>query len=914
MDSDKAWTDHQLNKLSKEDLIRIILQQNKVTVGDKSYDEWLLYQKIFDESPDALFLTRVDSRKILLCNEGAARMFELPQKEDFLGDFGYLYRHKPLQEDLFNNEELGNCEIAYVTKNGRTFWGLKKTSKIEILHTTYRLVRITDITYQKLQEERTRYTDELYRSVVNTQQEMVCRFRPDTTITFINEAYARTLDKPANEIVGKKFLEFVPYEDHDWIQKRLEQVAYERKPLTSEHIVETFNGRRVWHQWTDIPIYNKSGDLEEFQAVGLDITSRVMAEKKLQESEEKFRTLVMAVPVGIFLTDKHGNCTWVNKRLQEIGEISFSDALGEGLFRKLHADDSMKFLRFWKKTGLRDAGDRMECRYEAGQGEQRWVTVSFTSLMTGQEEVMGYVGIVEDITDRKKYEEEILDTKEQLEIALKAKDEFLSVMSHEIRTPLNSIIGFTHLLSRQETLPAQTEIFETLSFSSNHLLTLVNDILDFSKLQAGKLKLENIAFDLKNLAIKTLMMFRQQTDDKHIDLKYHIDPDLPSFVLGDPTRLGQILNNLLGNAVKFTNQGFVELSLGKTVDAQLEIKVSDSGIGMSSDEQQRIFEAFTQASSSTNRKYGGTGLGLSITKKLVTLQGGSISLSSIPGKGTTFMVQLPLEATDNIAREDTQEFDQDNIKGLKVLYVEDVMPNQFLMKGFCKQWGVDLTLASDGAEALNILRRSQKFDLVLMDIMMPGIDGYQTTELIRKMEGDYFRTLPIIAVTASVSDREAKKYQVFGMNDFVEKPIRPNELMQKIIKNTAQSGDHSSNGKNSRNHKNMFLLLQEYHEENPEEYHNMLLTTRNYIRYYQENLFKALQTMNVSAYAQQSHKLTNLLILFQENDFVHLLQNSGKKILDQELAPTLEKELEVAFNRIYSRIDGLTLKSKNLLN
>lgn len=521
--------------------------------------------------------------------------------------------------------------------------------------------------------------------------------------------------------------------------------------------------------------------------------------------------------------------------------------------------------------------------------------------------------LINDITKRKEYEDELIGTKSELEKALQIKDEFLSVMSHEIRTPLNAIIGLSHLLKQQDHLFAQEETLQTIGFSADHLLTLVNDILDFSKLQAGKLKLEDIAYDLHELTRQTIKLFQIHARDKQIDLILEIDEQLPAQIMGDPTRISQILNNLLSNAVKFTHKGSITLSLSKRSINQLRIKVKDSGIGMTKGEQSQIFEAFTQANSSTSRKYGGTGLGLTITKKLINLLGGNLGMKSKPGVGTTFIIDLPLtRAAPALCVGKKVNINEEKLKGLHILYVEDVLPNQFLMKGFCSHWGVHLDIASDGEEAMEMLKVSQQYDLILMDIMMPGMDGYETSQQIRKMQGAYFKTVPIIAVTASVSNKEAKRYLQHGMNDFIEKPIKPQELIHKIISSLSPQ-EASTNTGEDHAQKNMFTLLEEYHAQNPKEYVTLLETSQNYIHYYRELLLDALKKNRIEDYIQQSHKLINLLMHFKQDAFIELLRNSTTIINRKGSYLNLKKELDEAFEKTFSHIRSQVLKSKNLL-
>ena len=915
MQNRSAFSEY-LKKLSKEELIAYILQPDAQNALTGVPDEWTIYQKIFDESTDALFLTKKDSLKIVLCNACAVRMFELDSKEDFLGNIGSYFRLNPEDKNPDDYMQEGNQEIEYKSKKGRVFWGLKQVKKIEINHSIYRLVRITDITRQKEQEKSRLHSEKLYRSIVDTQQEMVCRFKPDTTLTFINKAYCRNLGKSPEALIGRKFLELIPEKEHKFLMSRLQKVAAEGKPQTNSHIVQLSNGKILWHQWTDVPIYDEQGNLLEFQAVGLDISSQVEIEKSFRESEEKFRALVMAVPVGIFITDEEGNCNWINRQMEQMCQLDFQEALGDGFYKNMLNEDREKLKHFWKSDLAKEQKPfKTACRYQLNN-EIRWASISLNPLHAEDQEIAGYVGIVNDFTERKRHEELLINAKSELEKALKAKDEFLSVVSHEIRTPLNSIIGLSHLIEDMVKTPELSDIVDTLQFSSNHLLTMVNDILDFSKIRSGKLQLEYIPFDLKELARQTINMFQSKARDKNISLTQEIDPAIPEFVMGDPSRVGQILNNLISNAVKFTNEGHVILKVGKKDESCLYFFVEDSGIGMKEEEQQKIFEAFTQAGLNTNRKYGGTGLGLTITEKLVMLQNGNISVVSEPGKGTVFTVHLPLETVpQDVAPKANKPVSRDQVKNLSVLYVEDVVPNQLLMKGYCQRWEVKLDIASSGEEALQKLRKHPAYDLILMDIMMPGMDGYETARKIRNMEGDFYQHIPIIAVTASVSNKAARKYLQYGMNEFVEKPINPEELFQKMLSQSGRS-EHYNLPKTTvsdRAGKNMFSLLQEYHEQNPQAQAELLKSTEYHFYEYRQQLMRALEKRQLSMYRQISHKLINLLMLYQENDFVVFLQRSVVQLREEREVDKLEQELKSRFTVFFRKLEQMSVKSKNLL-
>ncbi len=370
------------------------------------------------------------------------------------------------------------------------------------------------------------------------------------------------------------------------------------------------------------------------------------------------------------------------------------------------------------------------------------------------------------------------------------KEIFLANTSHEIRTPLNAIIGFTNLLLNSKLNKGQLRYIENIKSSGNNLLVVINDILDFSKIESGKLTLEQIEFDFRNLIKHTFNTLRVKSQEKHIELKYDISPDIPEIIIGDPIRLNQIFINLLGNAIKFTNQkGKVKLlaTLGNSDEGFVKIlfKVEDNGIGIPREKLKQIFKSFAQGESDTTRKYGGTGLGLSIVKQLIELQDGKIIVESNIGKGTAFTFYVLLKPGNKISKShikhQKKEIDNTAANNMKILLVEDNMINQQLAFDTIKLWNnkVDIELAVNGKIALEKVKEFN-YHLILMDIQMPIMDGYESTIEIRKLPLPKNKT-PIMAMTAHALKNEKENCLKMGMNDYISKPFDPEELFVKIL-------------------------------------------------------------------------------------------------------------------------------------
>lgn len=391
----------------------------------------------------------------------------------------------------------------------------------------------------------------------------------------------------------------------------------------------------------------------------------------------------------------------------------------------------------------------------------------------------------QEIIRRQETEVELKKAKEMAEEAARAKQQFLSTMSHEIRTPLNGIINTAHMLKDEDPRPDQIDNIEILQFSADNLLRLVNDILDYSKIDSGKVEFESIDFELRRLLNGIRYSFEYEIIRKRLRLDVIIDEKIPTVIMGDSVRLSQILINLVGNAIKFTHNGGITISIDRIADEgdQMEIRfrVTDTGIGIPADKQKFIFESFTQAHSSTTRKYGGTGLGLAITQKLVGLQGGTLRLESEPGVGSTFSFSLIFgkSTKEFIAEEIVRESTFHSLKGLKVLVAEDNVVNQKIVTKYLTKWDVDVEIAENGKVAYDRIRINQ-YHVVLMDLHMPELNGYDATAQVRATEGEYYASLPIIALTASAFLEDRDKIYTYGMSGYIIKPFNPAELYWKI--------------------------------------------------------------------------------------------------------------------------------------
>lgn len=607
---------------------------------------------------------------------------------------------------------------------------------------------------------------------------------PQNNVTWVNNAFTNITGYTLEDLEFQKLGDVIigANSNIDIIEKaRIE--TKNKKSFSVELLAYRKDGNPIWLSIFNTIILDQKGEVESLIEIVVDITER----KEVEEQVKLLSLVASKTENGVSISDKTGRVKWINEALTKLLGYELSELEGKRAGDVVKGPDTnIKKLNEARTAARKSIPYNLELKVYKKDGTPVWVSVSNTPILDASGNVEREIEIINDISERKQAEIQLLEAKEQALQLSKAKEMFLSVMSHEIRTPLNAVIGLTHVLQQEEKLESQVQSLNLLAFSSDNLLNLINDILDLSKIEVGKMDLEATSVNLNDLLKDIVDSLSFKANENGIDIKYEIANDVPALIMADKTRLYQIFINLINNALKFTKKGSVKVNVSlvsiQKNQTKIHFEVEDSGIGIAENKLESIFETYTQAETDTARKYGGTGLGLSITKKLIELYNGKIKVKSTLGKGTVFYFDLEFDNFEEKTMQSSSEVDLDQLINKKVLVVDDNEINRILAKKVLSKFQVIVETAESGEKALELLK-SKNFDILLLDIHMPGLTGYETSKKIRAIDDIYFKELPIIALTASIMHEDLNTIYQYGMNDFQLKPFKPDELAAKILKN-----------------------------------------------------------------------------------------------------------------------------------
>jgi PAS domain S-box-containing protein len=664
---------------------------------------------------------------------------------------------------------------------------------LEVLLRNLRLLaQQTELTAQR---EQLQISEERTRLILDSTDEGIYGMAPDGRITFVNAATCRLLGFTPEEMIGQQAHPLIHHHRADGSVYPVEacpmraasQLGEERR--VDDEFLWRKDGKGFPVEYATTPIV-KDGAILGAVVSFTDITRRKEADERLRETEQFFRSVLELAPDGLMVVDTNGTIRLANARCAELFGHTGEELIGQSVEGLVPADvrptHATLRAQFHRSPSAREMGGGKELRGVRKDGSEFPVEIGLSPLPARGSEGAQVAVSIRDVTERKDQERVLKLAKAKAEEATATKSMFLANMSHEIRTPMNAILNMTGLALEAE-LPAKPHQFISVAHSSaRNLLGILNDILDFSKIEADKLELENAPFSLREVLEEVTETFRSAVIQKHVELITHALPTVPDRLRGDALRFRQVLTNLVSNAFKFTERGEVLLKaepVDRTADEVfLRISVRDTGIGIPDEQQVRLFESFTQADSSTTRKYGGTGLGLVISRRLARLMGGDLTFESIPGKGTTFFftAHLGVEATETPLRAVPAA-----VVERPVLIVEDTETSRELLETLLRSWSiptVSVTSAEEGLALLDLRNRTggrDPFGLVVLDWMLPGMNGLDAAERIRAR--DETRRLPIVLISAYAGKEEEARCAALGVNVFLPKPITASSLLDAVV-------------------------------------------------------------------------------------------------------------------------------------
>ncbi len=770
--------------------IKLTAERTEIVLAKSASDA--RFRVLWERSSDAHLL--FDQSKVVDCNEATLQMLGCVDKGQVMGRRCEYFSPERQPGGESSVDKLAEMKALAADRGDHRFdWTHCRADGTEFLcevsmtpvpidgHNAL-LVVWRDLTERKATEVQLR----LLSSVAQESLSGIVITDSSEHILYVNPAFSRISGYSLEEVTGKRPGEFLQGPDTQQESKaRLRRAVRERTPVTVELVNYHKGGDPYWIEMYIAPVFDAVGAVTHFVAVENDITKRKQSEQALAESQQRLELAMAAGEFGMWDWDIATNHIYYSDRYATMLGYAPAD-LEPNLSaweRLVHPDDKEPTLALLA-AHLAGGKDRFEpeFRMQSRDGSWRWI---FSRGQVVERDAAGrpirLVGTNHDISARKQTEAALRAAVEAAQAGDRAKSEFLAVMSHEIRTPMNGVIGMTSLLLNTPLTADQLECVETIRASGDALLTVINDILDFSKIEVGRMDLERLDFDVHSTVEEAIELVAEAARKKGLDLHTIIDPDVPSGAWGDPGRVRQVLLNYLSNAVKFTDEGEVCIHLSNeesTSGPLLRCTVIDSGIGLTSEQQARLFSAFVQADSSTTRRFGGTGLGLAICQKLVALMGGTVGVASTLGRGSQFWFTMRLEASGTCHGVAPPAA----ISGRRVLVVDDSETSRQVLEQQLLRAGLVSVAVPDGREALASLEdahtQGRPFDLAVLDLRMPLMNGLALAQAVRNHPR--LSELPLILLTSSIDNAEREQARLLGFAACLTKPVRQGQLISAV--------------------------------------------------------------------------------------------------------------------------------------
>ncbi len=765
-------------------------------------DEKDAYRLIFEKHPDPMWIFETDSLRFIAVNDAAVEQYQY-SREEFLQMSLF---HIRLAEDSERLQEYSSAirqNPVLATKGTCDRWRhRRKDGSLMDVEVTWRPLRvgertcvvsaITDIT--DAQQEIARM--QLQTNVLGQVSEAVFTIDNNRRITYWNEAASKLYGYQPSEVLGQRVEDVVRYKYLSPKEEKAAKLALQNEGVwRGEKLHFTKHQKTVYVDTVISTLRNERGAVFGLMAVSRDISEKKRFQKELLETNQTLTAIVEGSPVAIICHDLSGKIRLWNKAAEKIFGWTESDILGKP-YTQLVPEGALEEHAALHRSAIRGASsDGVEIQRKTRSGDLIELRASAAPLRGADDTVVGVLVLLSDITEQKRTERELREAKEMADVANRTKSEFVANISHEIRTPLSAILGFAEMMfDAKQTVAERMKCISRIRHNVHNLTELIDDLLDLSKVEAGHFEVERANFSLLAEFSEVVHTLQSQILRKRLGFSIKFEGPIPSTIYSDAARLRQVLLNLIGNAIKFTERGTVAVhiqleNIENPEFSKLLFRVSDTGLGIAPEDRDRIFHPFSQIDSSVTRKFGGTGLGLNLSRRLARTLGGDVVLrQSYPNRGSTFDVTIdpgPLDPhnflqnvteADLVNRPSTalKSYHSD-LKGMRVLLVEDGQDNQFLLSHFLRSSGAEVDLAVNGQVGLDLARQKQ-FDLILMDIQMPVLDGYQATSRLRE-EGN--RT-PIVALTAHAMKGEKQKCFAAGCNSYLSKPINASTLIETV--------------------------------------------------------------------------------------------------------------------------------------
>lgn len=774
-----------------------------------------------------------------------------------------------------------------------------------------------------MKENRKIEISKLSELLLNEVNLIVVSYEENSNINFVSPAAENIIGYKTDDLLRQNWWDltfFSKEESENFRNKVIDLIAGKIKldPKPYERKLKCKDGSAKWIEWRD-----SIGEGNIFVSVGVDIDDW----KKKEQEKIKADTIIKNMDSMVVVSNIEGVILFASPSVEVMLGYTVEEIIGDKWWDVTFENpyEAIKVKNAIKKFILFDESNHIDIskrKIKTKAGNYKWIE---WQVSKGVNET--YISVGRDITNRILNEVELKKAKDFAEQSLKVKSEFLANMSHEIRTPLNSIIGFTDLLLETEITSEQQLHLETMKNSGEILLSLINNVLDLSKLDSDKFVIEEVSFNLHKNLNEVVRLMKIKSDEKNISLKLIIDPNTPMQVIGDSNRLGQILLNLIGNAVKFTNEGsvtvFVKMLSQKNNISDVRIEIKDTGIGIVSNKINTVFGAFSQAKSDTSRIYGGTGLGLTIVKKLIKLLNGEIKVESKFGEGSVFKITLPFKKSEEVTYEEEKENNSlDQPLELTILLVDDNRTNQLLAKTRLERWKCKVDLAGNGIESVKMAQQ-KIYDIILMDIQMPIMDGYEATKIIKNDISAEVSKIPIIAMSAYTSASDIDRALKAGMDDYVFKPFKPKELYKvlekfgKVIKNS-KSIEIDNLTRNTNNKVNKkYVDLKFIKEETFNESSLLVLLINSFlteIDEFMEVVNKEMKSKNWILLHKATHKIKPSVSMFGISKLEPIIQILVNNFRDEEQLEAVEERINSCIETFKLVKDELMTELKSLEN